>query len=499
MIFPRWRNLDAQSMRFLCSNSRQGLVGLLHSYLVMNPLMIKIQSSANHLNGFFTAVYLIFALIMTATVGFPDYYQTGSQKLMDRSPAGGPIVRQMTPPQYIYTWVRIGALQKIYQKNPTGDGGILNFFNSLDPAQHPAGKESAFIQNWPQFKNRSAIFAWTNPALSVVGSGGSEEYGELLLRLEISPKALTFHVKRSEEIGMQYRQQMSELPAQAHRADLILHEGSVREFVLLNPSAITNFSMDPEDMRPYLEEQIRRLKDPKETFEVEELHARGFGDPIGKDQPTFGPKGNERMYALFRLENFLSRGRQLIPPGFLKSAQVGSSSGPLEPYIQASNAYFAVEREEKRRSETFYLNSYSRVSKATWIYYFQEAEDTGTYIDSIEKAQNLLKYRLENHLKLSKQDAIDILKPIAAKSANLQVQMLNTGKFPHAVDINSFYEFFQSVLNESFSIHEVMNLFGKAYFMTDLMPAVISKITSASQKSSSHKNVMCKEVFQLKN
>ena len=51
--------------------------------------------------------------------------------------------------------------------------------------------------------------------------------------------------------------------------------------------------MDPQEMKPLIEQQLQRLRNPNEQFRLDELHALDFSEAADPKKPTFGKGLNE--------------------------------------------------------------------------------------------------------------------------------------------------------------------------------------------------------------
>lgn len=381
--------------------------------------------------------------------------------------------KKITAPRYLYSWVPASTIRQMYDREPSGSIG--EFFKPLDPDVRADGKQSAFVQSFPQLKSRSAVYAWTNPATAVRGANG-EAYGEILVRFEMHPAAPAVELKTSDAPGFHARTQFQDLPAMAENV-LFLHEGTVREWVITGNAmgSIRRFTADPEEMREVLEREIRKISDPLFHYEPRELHYDAFDLPADPNEAIVGHTARARNYALFRMRQFLKFGAKIVPHTYLKSENRGQVSRAKIEAAQNSaslTSFLAEEKAALERSQLSGLLSFRKIPSEVLLSSYQS--DANEMLDAMERASRLLSIRLENVLKEERETARrkltddeikkqvdDFIRPLATAFNDIYGRQLTTGKIHDEVKPQMVVNFLTAAADESTDPNELVRRYAE--------------------------------------
>lgn len=210
-------------------------------------------------------------------------------------PSGTVVVLGVDPPRYVYHWVDYETLAKIAKDKKFSDP--WDRFADLH--------RSSFYQFWSRLNSQrtEGLFAWTHPVLGMKG-GRSENYGEALVRLELDVEKIKAMQVKTADKPYDFSS-----PLDVSDVDLVMHDknGLFKEWVILNPEVIKNFTADVDVLMPILKKELKRLKDPSQRYSPDEVH---FSD--------FKAKGFEdhRSYAIHILTNLIESNRDAIPSYF---------------------------------------------------------------------------------------------------------------------------------------------------------------------------------------
>jgi hypothetical protein len=313
----------------------------------------------------------------------------------------GARVSKIQPPDVVYSWFHMAALKKTAAKNE-GRGSLSSLFNSLSKREKP----TAFFSNWPQFGNRDALFTWINPATASRGAD-AEEYGQVLGQFKIKPNARAVYVENSQILRLQGGQQFFEA-FDTTNIDIVLN-GSPREWVIINPAVIENYTLDPMDFRGVLEAEIRKLEDPNHQYQKAETHYGDLDQPANANDAVLQGR-NYRNYVLYRLKQLLRFGVSIVPHTFVRPSQrdeTGIGKDKEDEFLRAMVRYQKADSAENLRSRFLSLLKSARVSDEHFKYYVET--DANFIMRLLTKSYEGLKLRLE----------VDIRRLLADKSANL--------------------------------------------------------------------------------
>ncbi len=207
------------------------------------------------------------------------------------------------PPIYIYHWTSPETLLQIVKSGYKG--GPWPGFKKI------GGKLG---QYFPQLKNSSGLFGWTNPETATRG-GTDELYGEVLVRFKINQSAARTLFVQAKKMNERYQGPgfKGEIPASNY--DLIFHASTMLEWVIMNPKVVDSFTADPEVLRPTLESALKNLKDP--NYQFKDYHFDPLYTPWSPDKGPFEAGTSERNYPIYRIERYLEKGASVIPLEFL--------------------------------------------------------------------------------------------------------------------------------------------------------------------------------------
>ncbi len=170
-------------------------------------------------------------------------------------------------PPYLFHWTTAEALEDIAASAASAERFPI-------VAKIPRG--SSLYRYHPSIRGWRAIFGWSHP---VTGMGwkpdalfaGSNPNKARLLILKINPKARVLRILSPSKRGV------SLSAADVQQAEVLYHEARedgycVREWAVLSPDAVADFSADPGLLQPFLSAELARLKSPSYEYPESALH-----------------------------------------------------------------------------------------------------------------------------------------------------------------------------------------------------------------------------------
>jgi hypothetical protein len=185
----------------------------------------------------------------------------------------------MGAPKYLFHWTTAKALDKI-----AGGVGPEGAF----PLVKPIPADSVLHSCYPQLRRRPVLFAWEHPVTAMASNSrliyaGAEprEARIVILAIKNAPKVLKLSTPRP-------CRKIFSIPADLDSIDLIQNEIRyengvlVREWLILNPRAVKNYTADPSALKEFFGAEARKLKDPRRDYPKRAFHTRSPGLRRGK-------------------------------------------------------------------------------------------------------------------------------------------------------------------------------------------------------------------------
>ncbi len=199
----------------------------------------------------------------------PDFsYLRDMQSRFNIPRIPAPVVQpKLAPPAYLFHWTSHSKMQRMAKLNPDPERFPQRFIKSyqLVTVQHP------------QLAGLPGLFAWSNPLNGMAASPEElyawkeKGYAARLLAAKIKPDASVIEIRT--DIGAPPRN----IPG-LENYDLILNRAfneqgrpAYSEWIILNPDAVQDFTADPERIRPLIEAELRKLKNPAFHYAPEEM------------------------------------------------------------------------------------------------------------------------------------------------------------------------------------------------------------------------------------
>ncbi len=248
-----------------------------------------------------------------ATAGAPGCDRGLTEALKNLASDSGRVIDRETgvsvrplesSPQVLYHWTKYDALSKI-AKNKFSSDPWSKFGDDTVTSQA--------LQIWPQLRRREGVlFAWENPVTGMAGSRHFEKYGEIPVRLEIRPDAKVLEIVEPYSVPLGYSGRHPHFNEEFNfdKYDLVIRRNPhINEWIILRPSAIANFTADPNILKPELTSALADLS-PK-NFNPGKVHYKHFNPYIDKA---------DARYAQETVSDFITNGTDRIPRYFLKAA-----------------------------------------------------------------------------------------------------------------------------------------------------------------------------------
>lgn len=315
------------------------------------PIM---QNLAKHIQAG-TFIFCLHSSFALAEVTFVDP-QTGAEAIY-----GG------IAPKALYHWTTQATLAEIAnEKNFSEPWSIYK----------PKGLSKVYSY-WNQVTDkvktdRGALFAWIHPLLGMRG-GLTEIYGDTLVKLDIdveNSRVLRLYSKGLTSERAILQQGVFDGSLDLSKVDLIFHtDGTIKEWIIVNPKIVTNFTADPKVIRKDILKALDELNDPTKKYSAEEIHYLDFKSPENA-------KFNTKEYAETVALNFLKNSRKFIPSYFLRDEN-GNYTGTkwrsglqIQTYLNLrkqrfQNKVYALSEPSDSIYEEFYYiqeNAVSRVN-----------------------------------------------------------------------------------------------------------------------------------------
>lgn len=208
--------------------------------------------------------------------------------------------RVITTPTILYHWTSVESINQISQS--AGD--------SLPLKRIAPGFMIAII--YRELANLPALFTWSHPVTGI-GAAPTEIYGgEILLAIHINPLARVLVLNTSYDL---IGKENSLNDINIDQYDLIYHELEVRgntvmkEWIILNPDAVVNFTADPLALSCILNPELDFLRSGG-NYRPEDQHFLG--------NTLFSPVYIERL-VIPAIEKFLSLEPTVVPLFFRQS------------------------------------------------------------------------------------------------------------------------------------------------------------------------------------
>ncbi len=183
-------------------------------------------------------------------------------------------ILNVAPPETLFHWASIKSVKRLFTDYKNNSSLPLKILGS-DIYM------STLVANAPAFKDTPGLYTWHNPIGATIG-GSNEVYGnsEALIGLRIHPQARIGLIVTSHD-GSPDPKLLADSNIR-NRYDIILHANGdfhkgkfgagYLEWVIVNPAAVTDFTLDPElttlEMKKYWE-VLKRIEalpdDPKDV------------------------------------------------------------------------------------------------------------------------------------------------------------------------------------------------------------------------------------------
>lgn len=220
-------------------------------------------------------------------------------------PTGVKIEPVRNPPRTLWHWTDPISLEN-YAFNLEQSGHFFNF---------PLYTHS-ISEFFPELKNRPVLFTWNHP-VGGIGAAIGEMYGDGRSLLRVRMKSETRYTRVEVDLAV-LEKSANERTGPLSIPNLkdidvinfvVKREGKIefQEFVILNESAISNLSADPNDFKSTLQRELEKLKNPDFHYPQSKLLSAREISPVEAN----------RKLVLGRLRELLKADRSVIPAIFL--------------------------------------------------------------------------------------------------------------------------------------------------------------------------------------
>ncbi len=250
-------------------------------------------------------------LAATRTARSARFIRTLDFAPLARAAANAPLA----PPPYLFHWTSHSKLVRMAAETPKAGALPLRTLRA----------DQTVVIHHPELAGKPGIYTTSHPVTGISISP-SEVYGRpedghpgrlLVLKPKRDARVVRIQTTAQNAKG-------EKIPG-IENADLLYNEtfgadGKLmyREWIVLNPEAIENFTADPQAMREVLQQELARLKSGNPNYAPEERFSLGSLDV--KTWTTV-------------LEQYLTAGAEGIPPSLLRPFAAAPARGCLTPKL----------------------------------------------------------------------------------------------------------------------------------------------------------------------
>lgn len=227
-------------------------------------------------------------------------------------------------PKYLFHWTNAAAL-KAFAEGMTADSGFA--------LVKKIPRDASLSRVYPQLRELPALFAWSHPVGGMASHsrliyGGASPQDARLIVLEMKEDLSILRLTTREPCDRRM------LPrAKLKRCDVIFHEiqyesgARVREWVVMNPAAVVNFTAAPHIIRAFLSGEASRLRRSAYDYPEAAFHYRSAAMTLARDRffisLTSVPR-IRRSIILPRLRAVLRLTPRRIPPLLCRPLSAGA-------------------------------------------------------------------------------------------------------------------------------------------------------------------------------